>query len=221
MRSEVLAIFLLVTKHFEGSCKYMYLDKHLDKHGVLDPLVTTALGNLLDPVERAHEYPWVHRYTGVPATRDEVNTEWTRVKSMTHLALDGGSAFAESARLVLTPDAEKSLFYATLHSFDQILATRFSQWETWPAEAQLATLSLSWAVGPNFEHLFPRLESALQRMDFETAAREVKMRTYENECLERRNDMNRELFLMADSVMVNGLDRSIFHMPLPGQATSV
>ena len=52
-----------------------------------------------------------------------------------------------------------------LGQMDAYLAKRFPEWEEWPADAQLATLSMAWACGPAFR--FPRLEAALRAQEVE------------------------------------------------------
>ena len=222
MRNIVLAVFLGFTRHFEGICGWMYLDQHRSHHGVLMPLVTTGYGDLIDPIEKAMDVNWLVKSTGQAATSDERIAEWKRVKSLVHLADKGGYAFRESAVLVLSPDEESRLFYGTLRNFDGILTHRYARWDEWPADAQVFALSLSWAVGPNFETEFPKLETALQAMDFGAAAKEAKMRTDGNGCLDERNTWDVELLDMADNVMSNGLDRAkIWTRDLPGSAGNI
>jgi hypothetical protein len=109
---------------------------------------------------------------GALATPAEIADAWTRVKEQNVVSPDfsqrGGFAYAGLTNITLDLDEIKALFNRTLVSFDATLARRFPEWETWPADAQLAILSLSWANGPGFH--FPAMVTALQNRDFDTAA---------------------------------------------------
>jgi hypothetical protein len=95
---------------------------------------------------------------------------------------------------------------------DTYLAKRFPGYEAWPADAQLGTLSLSWACGPAFA--FPKCAAALNARDFVTAAVECFMPEEKTiSGLRPRNVANKLLFLNAAFVEAHLLDPDILHWP--------
>jgi hypothetical protein len=62
----------------------------------------------------------------------------------------------------------KTLFSRTLTSFDATLSKRYAGYESYPADAQLAMLSMAWAMGPAFN--FPQFKTAVEKRDFDAAA---------------------------------------------------
>lgn len=186
MRASVRAAFVGFTEPLEGSVAWMYLD-------VLG-LVTVGIGNLIDPPVYAVGLPFVHE-DGTPASRAEIAEEWARVKADRSLAQKGHRAAKLVTKLRLTPEGIEQVVFAKLEQVDSQLAARFPQWEEWPAAAQLATLSLSWACGAGFR--FPKLEAALKAQDWATAATECKMNAAGNPGIVPRNAANRALFLLA------------------------
>jgi hypothetical protein len=139
VRDSVLAIFPTFTSQFEGALPFMYLD-------VLG-LVTTGLGNLIDPITLALRLPWVTR-TGAPATQDQITAEWAMVKGLQGMKFRGGGAFSSVTSLRLTDGGVRALVTYRLFQNEVVLKRRFVAWEQWPADAQLGTLSIAWAAGP-------------------------------------------------------------------------
>ena len=70
---------------------------------------------------------------------------------------------------------------------------------SWPWEAQMATLSLCWAVGTALPRGWPRLTAALRAQDWATAAAECEIRSEGNPGVVPRNERNRQLYLDAAS----------------------
>lgn len=166
MKASVRSAFVSFTAPLEGVVPFMYLD--------ILGLVTTAIGNLIDPKEHAHACPFV-RMDGTPATRQEISEDWERVKGRQDMKLRGGFAFRSVAQLRLTPVGIEQVVFLKLDQMERELKKRFPEFEEWPADAQLATLSMSWACGPHFR--FPSLADALQKKDFAAAARHCHINT--------------------------------------------
>lgn len=186
MRPAVRANFVAFTEPLEGSCSYLYAD-------VLG-LVTTGIGNLVDPVMYALDLPW-KRPDGSRASRDEIALAWHTVKDDPHAARLGHRYAARLTTLRLAPEDVSALVLGKLDANDAALRKRFPEWEQWPADSQLATHSMAWACGPNFR--FPRLEAALRARDFLLAAEECHMRTDGNPGIVPRNTANRILYRNA------------------------
>lgn len=170
----------------EGVVPWMYLD--------ILGLVTTAIGNLIDPRQYAMKLPWRRRDGGL-ATPAEIITEWERVKNTPALAKWGHRAAEQVTSLRLDPEGIEQVVFGKLHEMNGRLAARFPQFEDWPADAQLATLSMSWACGPAFR--FPRLEAALRDYDFATAAEHCHINEAGNPGLVPRNRANKMLYRNA------------------------
>ena len=196
MRSAVRERFVEFSRPLEGVVPWMYLD-------VLG-LVTTAIGNLIDPVSTAVGLPFVVRATGAPATPSAISAEWWRVKNDASLARLGHRAAERITSLRLTDDGIAIVVGRRLAEMDRHLADRFASWEDWPACAQLATLSLAWACGPAFR--FPLLEAALRSGDYAVAAEHCAIRSEGNPGVKPRNALNSVLYRNAARVRDYHLD---------------
>ncbi len=198
MRDAVRAIFYAFTAPMEGVVAHMYQD--------VKGLVTVAVGNLVDPVATAVHLPF-RRADGTLATRDEIVADWARVKNDPTLAKLGHRAAARVAQLRLDPDDIRLLVNSKMDANERFLIGRYPAWEEWPADAQLATLSMAWAMGPAFETArrgFPRLGAALRAQDWLTASNECRMDETGNPGLKPRNAVNRVLYRNAAIVVASG-----------------
>jgi hypothetical protein len=208
MYTSVRSAWLAFNKPFEGRLHFMYLDMHKDIRGNLDPLVTTGVGNLIDPVSAALPLPWFHR--GNPAARatpDEIRAEWEMIKSHTEMAPRGGGAFDAVATLELSDDAVDDLCMQKLSDNEAFLTAHvaeFAALDTWPADAQMALLSMAWAMGAGFAvgH-WPNFRAACAALDFDKAADECRISEVGNAGVRPRNDANQRLFRNAAVVRRN------------------
>lgn len=64
MYQSVRDYFNTFQTKFEGYLPFMYLD--------VKNLVTTGMGNLIDPIGAASSLPWVHKSDGSPASPEEI-----------------------------------------------------------------------------------------------------------------------------------------------------
>lgn len=205
MRQSVRDGFVPFTAPLEGVCHHMYLD--------VKGLVTTAIGNLIDPVGMALPLPWTVKGQDVRASRAEVLAEWQRVKSMQDKRMYGGNhkVFRDSAQLVLTDIGIKQVVMGKLDEMDRYLAARFPAYPEWPADAQLATLSMSWACGPAFD--FPRLVGALRQQNFLLAVDHCHISEAGNPGIVPRNEANKLAYSNAALVRAVGMDPEVLHYP--------
>lgn len=201
MRTAVRDAFVTYTSPLEGVVHFMYCD-------VLG-LVTTGIGNLIDPAQMALGLPWL-RADGSPATQREIAAEWMAVKARQDLKMQGGMAYKQVTRLHLDDAGVAALVMGKLDANDAFLIKRFPSFEDWPADAQLATHSLAWACGPAFR--FPKLAAALENQDFDTAAAECTIHP-EQGTIVKRNAAQRILYRNAAKVLACQLDPDELHWP--------
>ena len=83
MRKSVEEAWIGFSTRFEGRIQWMYLD--------ILGLVTTGIGNLIDPKPAALSLPWRHVGTYERATVGEISVEWDMMKSRKGLAQTGAS----------------------------------------------------------------------------------------------------------------------------------
>ena len=199
LRPSVRAAFVPFSERFEGRISHCYQD--------VRGLVTIAAGALIDPVEMALTLPLVHNSDGLPATREEIRAEWQRVKTTPDLARLGHTAAAKVCRLHLTPADLDALTYARLDAAVAGLARGLPSFGALPADAQLAMLSMAWAVGTaGVLNGYPKMMAAIRAGDYATAAAECTIREDNNLGVVPRNRADRLLFLAAAWVADTGAD---------------
>jgi GH24 family phage-related lysozyme (muramidase) len=206
MRQAVRDYFNTFSEKFEGRLPHMYLD--------VKGLVTTGVGNLIDPIGSALILPWVRKTDGTPATAEDIAQEWNDVKSHQEMAPQGGGAFGSMTQLMITPEAIDNLVLSKLDENERYLKGRFPQYDNWPADAQLGLLSMAWAMGPGFS--FPRFEAAINSRppDFDRAAVESHINDAGNPGLTPRNTANSLLFRNAASAVIRGMPFDTLYYPL-------
>lgn len=154
----------------EGYVLCMYVDKF--------NYVTTGVGNLIDSPEAALALPWRHKKDGRFATSDEVRAEWNRLKHHPGLVRAqrtvplrdlAWTQYDHLLDLTLTPEDVDQLVWNKREEFYNYLKRKFfSQLDTYPADAQMAMLSIAWAVGPAWPLKFANLTNAILRGDWGT-----------------------------------------------------
>jgi hypothetical protein len=184
MRQVIRDTFFDFTAKREGFTPFMYCD-------TLN-LVTTGVGNLIDRGPRngfdisagamapAMSLPWRHKAAGWTssnpiagelASPEEIRESWIRTKlkeqEVPGFNKKGGFAYANFQPLTLDLASLKALFTKTLNSFDATLASRYPTYQQAPADAQLAMLSMAWALGPAFD--FPAFKAAFDAGDYRKA----------------------------------------------------
>lgn len=213
MRDSVRAAFPAFSERFEGSVPFMYLD--------VKGLVTTGIGNLVDPVEYALPLPFL-KPDGTEASLPEVLGQWNHIKRGKHLAQTGHTGVPQWCRQVgmellkLSPDGIAQLVRRKMDQNDRHLVGRFPDMPGWPADAQLFVHSMAWACGPGFR--FPLLSSFLKAEQFGNAAEECSINETGNPGLIPRNVANRTLLRNASVVVMSSLDRE--RLWYPGTASS-
>lgn len=209
MRAVVRESFLAFTEPLEAALPYAYLD--------VRGLVTIAYGNLIDPLSLALRLPLMHP-GGVPGTQAEITAEWLRLKGDPNAASRGHLYARGLTTLRLTREGMGELALGVLERNDAAARARFTEWEDFPACAQLALHSLWWACG-SAAH-FPKLYSACVAGDWDAASVHIMMRetTPEgviNAGLRPRNAANRTLMHNAARVQAFHLDPDLLSWTRP------
>jgi hypothetical protein len=138
-------------------------------------------------------------------------SEWWLVKRHPSAAKQGHLVLQHATKLRLTDDSLESLVIGKLLANDAALVQRFPKFESWPADAQLATHSMAWACGTAFR--FPMLAQYLNDWNFHRAVFECSISTTNNPGIKPRNQRNAVLYHNAHAVVVRGLDPSILYWP--------
>lgn len=222
MRAVVRDNFVRFTSPLEGVVFSMYAD--------VKSLITTGIGNLIDSPAAAAVLPWRHP-DGSRATKSEIVAEWQKVKAgccgsyprcswgpeRVCFAHKGWTASAKVTRLRLT-QADVDLLVTTVmdRMWGQLVA-RFPDAESWPADAQLATLSMAWACGPAFR--FPMLARSLTAGNFAMAALHCQMKGAGTVTI--RNAHDKALYRNAARVVADGLDPERLYFPRDLEAATV
>lgn len=189
----------------EGRIHHMYLD-------VLG-LVTCGVGLLIDPIALALPLPWKHP-DGRPATQAEIRDAWNRLKARQDLASQRASHALEVTGLVLS-DADIDALVAKKLSDDAeyIKSHHFPAFEEFPADAQLAIMSMAWALGAGFPAKFPLFTEAVLGGDWARAQANATIREEGNPGVIARNRANRICFANAEIARRCGMPRDLLGWP--------
>lgn len=192
MRQAVRDGFLDFSITYESLCDWLYLD--------VKGLVTIGIGDLVDPPALLAGLVFI-RPDGSNATSSEVQSAWLKVKNAQSMAKSGGGHFKDLTTIRATKDSIQRIVLAKLSLNESILKHTFDEWEDWPAKAQLATLSMTWAYGANFTHGWPKFTAACKAQDWCLASQECSASDAElsrqNQSFRDRNQKQIELFQQA------------------------
>jgi GH24 family phage-related lysozyme (muramidase) len=206
MHKSVLDAWPAFSHPLEGYVHSMYLD--------VKGLVTTGVGNLVDPVSEALRLPWKHA-DGRLAGKDEVGAAWHSLKSQQKFAKLHWKYAAKLNDLRLTDEDIDALVVQRLAANERYLKKAFPKWDEWPADAQLCCLSMAWAVGAGFPGIFKNFTKFANLDDWVSAKACAKIKTIGNPGVVPRNRNNELCLDNAATVHDLGLDPSILHWPNP------
>jgi len=208
----VSGYWLHFNRPLEGRVDHMYLD--------VKGYVSTGIGNKIDQTagelraptaaERAsslveaNRFNWLVRNGGTPSTSLQVEADWDVVKSRLDLAATGHRAFRDITTLFITDEEIDRFALAKLADMETNLTSRaeFAEFAGWPANAQMATLSMCWGMGENFR--FPKFQAHVAARDWASAAEECHFQPDEG-TIRIRNKLDRMYFLLAAIVAGQGL----------------
>ena len=206
MRAIVATRWRAFNTPLEGVVSFMYQD--------VKGLITIGMGNLIDPISTALGLPFKKRNKpgvtnpGALATRAEIEAEWNLIKSKSELAKKGHRACDPLCTLELDDAAIDALILSRLQQNERILKGQkaFAKFDDWPADAQLALLSMAWAMGAGFASGWPKFRAACEKLDFDEAAENCKMSEAGNPGVRPRNAANRQLFKNGAAVLAGESD---------------
>jgi hypothetical protein len=216
MKDVVRQAFVPLTVEFEGGyIDWMFPD--------ILGLISTGFGLLLEPMGLAIGLPW-RLPDGSLAGRDEIAAEWAKLNNFVdnHPGSEKWSwkKFESHTTLRLGREGLYQAFQGKMNHCDEVLRAGFAEWDEWPANVQLAAMSMAWAVGPGFyspaagPRHFPKLTAALRARDWRTASVECFMPEEEkNPGIIPRNRANRLLFTNAVIAADMGLDPGVLYYP--------
>ena len=206
MHPSVHAAWKSFSEPFEGRVLSMYLD--------IRGLVSTGVGNLIDTVGEAQKLPWRHQSTGMPATPYEIGEAWHRLKGAPEYAHKSTAAARALTGLVLTEADVDALVERKLRESDAYITEHwFPRFQEIPADAQLAILSMAWAVGPAFNTKFPLFTAAALAGKWWDCMAGCKIREEGNPGVVPRNKANKLCFENATHVATNRDDPRVLHWP--------
>jgi GH24 family phage-related lysozyme (muramidase) len=167
IQPTVLEAWQAYNKPFEGIEKFLYTDAI--------GLVTTGMGDLVDGSQSGSSSPWAPALAlpwrnpdGSLASADDVIAAWQKVKAAWPGVQSTNCASLTTIRL---DDAGvQQAVTTTLAADAKILSTYFSNWTTMPADAQLAILSMAWAMGAGFPKTFTQFTADINAGNYTAAA---------------------------------------------------
>lgn len=204
LKKAVTDNILKVFGKWEGSAlPYMYTDKKGN--------VTIGTGNLLDPVSKALALQgYFVNSDGSISSSDDITNAWNAVKN----GFPGVQSTASSAlsTIRLTQAGLEKLHDDTMNSFYSYLRKHYPNFDSLPADAQLALLSISWAWGPGFASVWGDLgkqfDAAIAKNDFVSAGNIMRQASQHEESINKgiipRNVGTQQMFANAASVFKSG-----------------
>ncbi len=184
-------------------------------------LITVGVGNLIDPISLAERLHWTLE-DGSPADLAQVRADWHKLKDAAgHYSKLHWQYAAAATKIRLTDEAIDALVARQLAANEAIVKKRFPAWDSFPADAQLAILSMAWAVGAGFYQKFGNLARCIDAQDWEGCVATCKIRdgldtpqkSDDNLGIVPRNARNKFLFHNAAIVKAGGRDVTILHWP--------
>lgn len=189
MRPIVKSEFIPFVTRFEPLIPWMSMNS--------DGQVVVGLGCPLEPIDQALKLPWSRRDGTEEISANEISGDWVRIKKNRLLAHKGPAGAAPYTNLMLTPKGLEQVVLARLDAIELMtVAPTFRTWEEWPADAQLATLSMAW-VDYNLPEHFPKWVKAAKNHNWKRAAEQCSFATARRRDLIARNWAHRRLFVAA------------------------
>lgn len=189
MRESVKSGYLAFATRFDPLVAWMYLNRSGN--------VVTALGCSLEPITVALALPWVLRENKQAAEPNHISGDWMRIKRNRILTHKGPTGSAPYTNVELTPEGVERLVIKRLYELEQSFADAgFSEFDEWPADVQLAALSMRWLDENLFVH-FPKWAKAMKQGAWRLAAKECFFNTTQHHELVGRNWAHRKLLLSA------------------------
>lgn len=140
MKQSVREVFVEFSTKFESCVPWMYLDR--------EGMVRAGIGCLVDPIDHAFDVDWTHKDDGHKAEINEISADWVRVKKARLLVHQGPTRARFLTSLELGKEGIEKLAFRQLERFEAYLVAHvFPGFEGYPANVQLAILSIVWTLG--------------------------------------------------------------------------
>ena len=162
MRPTAAAAWPAFCASYEGRCTWLYLDTLR--------LPTTGLGHRVFTLPDMITLPWLTK-SGTPATESQKRAEWNHIGARTDLAPKGGFAYQSIATLHLADATVDGLLTKDTPTYWDPLVAVLPNLPTWPTDAQLAIIDMSYNLGAHFlGSKWPNFTAACKAGDFTKAA---------------------------------------------------
>lgn len=154
MRDAVRNAFVAYSKPFESCVHYPYLD--------VKGLATVGIGDLEEPLSEFQKLPFARGVGGPKCCAAEIQAAYWKLK---HCGLDpkaGGAQYEAVTDLRLSDDDITNIVATKLAQIEAVLITLLPNFAQAPADAQLAVLSMAWALGAYFPKQWPKFSAAFR-----------------------------------------------------------
>lgn len=188
MKQSVREVFVEFSTKFDQCVPWM----HLDREG----MVRAGIGCLVDPIDLAFGLPWVSKDDGHKAELNEISSDWVRVKKNRLLAHQGPARARFVTSLELTKEGVEKLTFGRLDVLEAFILLTFPSFGSYPADAQLAILSMVWTLG-SVSQLKPSFAKAVLEEAWTVAAEECFLSETNMPERKPRNWANRKLLATA------------------------
>jgi GH24 family phage-related lysozyme (muramidase) len=189
----------------EGRVPTMYCD--------ILGLITTGVGNLINTLPQALALPWL-LVDGTKADQADIAADWHKLHdNAQYYAARKWNVYAKTMLCHLSDEGIDALVQRQLDANEAIIRKRWPGWDKFPADAQLAIMSMAWAVGAGFYTKFPNLAQAIDQHAWELCVQTCKIREEGNPGVVPRNAKNRFCFHNAAIVKNCGMDVAKLHWP--------
>jgi GH24 family phage-related lysozyme (muramidase) len=169
-------------------------------------LITVGTGNLINRFDAARALPW-KLADGSRADMSDVGDDWHKLANgRAYYAARKWTVYTKTMRCHLEPGAVDALCQRQLAANEAIFRKRWSDYDKFPADAQLAMHSMAWAVGAGFATKFVHLADRIDAQDWEGCVASCKIREEGNPGVVPRNAKNRFCLHNAAIVKTEGGD---------------
>jgi hypothetical protein len=211
VRIAVRACFIQFVTRFQSLTPWMYLDRQGQ--------VVVALDCLIEPIDCALSLDWIHRDGSGNVQVNEIGADWTRVKRNRILAHKGPGGAAPYTNILLSAKGLEEIVLGRLDAIEQMIARpQWRTWDQWPADVQLATLSMAWEE-PNLPEVFPRLSKSLRNHNWSKCVQQCCFSTARRPDLVPRNWAHRRLFAAA-AELTNNAEYETVHLVQNNEPTA-
>ncbi len=213
LKASVVAALPKLFGLWEGQgLSYMYTDSK--------GYVTTGTGNLIDPIGMALALEW-RNPDGSLTSQEDIANAWNTVKSAWPDV--ESTACASLTTIRLSKASLDKLMLNRIKANHEDLKHQYKNYVNWPADAQMAIHSKSWAWGTRFAHEWGQLGAQFMSLvnapkpDFIGAADVASQASVHEESINHgiipRDQAEGKMFANAASVLSKGANPNTFFYP--------